>query len=209
MTLRNVTFAQGSPNASSLGAMVTFQDTTAILVDCTFENNLLIAIQAVGSTLIFLGTNLFKNNSGKSGAGIRLLDSFITLLPYTHILFENNHALYEGGAIYSTNLRDKCFFNVVSPEFRDTVRVSFISNTAGGPGTSLYGDIDKCCDTSECNNFFNIFNISNTETHPSAIASEIRRVCVCEDGKKQPNCSPYDIMSIHAYPCQTRSFFFI
>ena len=193
MTLRNVTFLQ-----SSLGAMVIFQDTTAILVDCTFENNLLIAIQAVESTLIFQG---FKSNSGERGAGIRLLDSFITLLPYSHILFDNNHAFYEGGAIYSNNLRDKCFFNVISPEFRDTVRVSFINNTAGGPGTSLYGVIDKCCDSPECNNFFNIFNISNTEIHPSAIASETKRVCVCEDGNKQPNCSHYyDILSIHAYP---------
>ena len=205
MTLRNVTFSQGSGSPISVGAKVTFLDTTAILVDCTFENNIMliaILIQAVESTLIFQGTNLFKSNSGESGAGIRLLDSYITLLPYTHILFENNHAVKEGGAIYSFTLRDKCFFNAVSPEFRDTVRVSFIGNAAGGPGTSLYGVIDKCCDLPKCNNFFSIFNISNTETHPSAIASETKRVCVCEDGNKQPNCSPYgyDVLSIHAYP---------
>ena len=41
--------------------------------------------------------------------------------------------------IWVTNTRDLCFFNVISPEFRDNVSVTFIDNTAGGHGLVLYG----------------------------------------------------------------------
>ena len=43
------------------------------------------------------------------------------------------------GAHVGDYTRDLCFFNVISPEFRDNVSVTFIDNTAGGPGSSLYG----------------------------------------------------------------------
>ena len=41
------------------------------------------------------------------------------------------------GVIHFTDTRDMCFFNIVPPGFRDTVSVTFINNTAGGPDSSL------------------------------------------------------------------------
>ena len=200
-TLRNVTLAHSFTTAGVL----TILHATVILVDCTFEWNTLSAIQALGSNLIFQGTNEFKNNYGNKGAGMVLFDSFMYLLPYTHILFENNHAFYAGGAIYTINPYKMCFFSIVSQELIDTIRVTFMQNTAFGPGSSLYGTIDYCCKPIyfECpcylHHFYDIFNISNTETDPSAIASEPYGVCLCNDDKKQPDCSLPNL-SIHAHP---------
>ena len=139
-----------------------------------------------------------------------LFDSFMYLLPYTHILFENNQANYAGGAIYTINPYKMCFFSVVSQALIDTIRVTFVKNTADGPGSSLYGTIDYCCKPIcfECpcylHHFYDIFNISNTETDPSAIASEPNGVCLCNDDKKQPNCSLPNLLSIML--TQVRSF---
>ena len=123
------------------------------------------------------------------------------LLPHTHILFENNHALYVGGAIHSDirSWHDQCFFHVVSPELKDTVDIIFINNTAEHAGSSLYG-FDGSCQFLDM--FHDIFNITNTETDPSAIASDPGDVCFCREGKKQPSCFGYDFPQIHAYPGQ-------
>ena len=50
-------------------------------------------------------------------------------------------------------------------------------------------------------NFYNIFNTSNTETDPSAIASDPQKVCFCDDNKLQPNCSNLNY-STNVFPGQ-------
>ena len=189
MTLRNVTVT----NAFIVGPALYLQGVTAKFVDCTFKRNFPAAIHGNKSNLIFEGINIFKNNSGYQGAGMILDESYMYLMPYTHIQFQNNHVSYTGGAIHSLN--DRCFFHVVSPKQRETINVDFTNNTAGAAGTSLYGGIDNCDEV----DFYNIFHINNTESDPSAIASGPGGVCICKD--KQPNCFMSDTaFSIHLYP---------
>ena len=120
--------------------------------------------------------------------------SFMYLMPHTHVVFENNQAYYRGGAIY-IHLVDQCLFKEVFPNSTDTIRVTFINNTAGFSGIYIYGE------TRDCDHFYDIFNISNTENDPSAIASEPSELCYCEESKHQPDCSDWD-HDIHTYPGQ-------
>ena len=138
----------------------------ALFVNCTFENGTKSAIDALQSKVIFQGNNIFRNNSALAGAGISLtMDSYMYLEPHTHILFEGNHADYVGGAIYTDrNPGETCFYHVVDPSrSNNTVQIIFFNNTAQFGGSSIYGDVSPCCGDDLCKNFYNTFNISNTE----------------------------------------------
>ena len=164
---------------------------TFMLVDCTFENNSDSAIFAKGSKLTFEGNSLFRYNKALLGGAVQLhSSSSMYFEPSAHILFEKNHADYVGGAIYSAS-DSRCFFNASSGI--DHPRVDFIGNTATFAGTSLYGDIQECCaQTGDCEAFYTIFNITNTEADPTAIASDPYQVCLCEKGARWPNCSSWN-----------------
>ena len=179
----------------------------ALFVNCTFENNTESAIDAQQSKVIFQGDIIFRNNSAPVGAGISLtMDSYMYLGPHTHILFEGNHADYVGGAIYTDRKPDEtCFYHVVdSSRSNNTVEINFVRNTATFGGFSIYGDVSPCCGDHLCKNLYNTFNISNTETDPSAIASAPQRVCFCDENKLQPNCnnSNYLHYNTQAFPGQ-------
>ena len=164
-----------------------------------FENyNTYPSIMAYSSKVVFQGNNVFRNNSAAAGAGISLMfDSYMYLEPHTHILFEGNHADYLGGAIYTDGKSgDPCFYHVMESSMNNTVTVDFVGNTAGFGGSSFYGN-----NALHCKNFHNIFNISNTEMDPSALASDPHRVCLCDKEKLQPDCS-IPFYSTSAFPGQ-------
>ena len=172
-TLENVSFDESWISLSSVAIW---------FANCTFKNNRESAIDATNSKLVFKGNNVFRNNTSRVGGAIALHESStISLEPHTHILFENNHADFVGGAIYIA-LERHCFFNASSGI--DHRRVEFIGNTASTGGSSLYGDLQGCSEE----DFHTIFNITNTEDDPSAIASDPFRVCSCENNKHQPDC---------------------
>ena len=191
-------------NSIVTGGIYTFGDTTcfesqcdgdipqftAIKFDsCMFENNTDSSIMAVNSKVVFQGNNVFRNNSAPTGAGISLIWSYMYLEPHTHILFEGNHADYVGGAIYTNGKSgDPCFYHIMDSSMYNTVTVDFVGNTAGFGGFSLYGKNAFHEDGSLCKNFYNIFNTSNTETDPSALASDPHSVCLCDEEKLQPDC---------------------
>ena len=170
-------------------------------VNCTFENNVDgPAITAVNSRLVFEGDNVFRNNTSLVGGAIALHESStISLEPYTHILFVKNHANYVGGAIYTNHTAsDKhCFFDASSGI--DQRQVTFIGNAASFGGSSLYGGLQGCSEEV----FDAVFDITNTEADPSAIASDPYKVCLCESDKHQPDCSRE--ISVSVFPGQVFS----
>ena len=94
---------------------------------------------------------------------------------------------------------DPCFYHITDSSIYNTVAVG---NTAGFGGSSLYGNNAFHEDGSLCKNF-NIFNTSNTETNPSALASDPHRVCLCDKEKLQPDCLNLGtIYSTSAFPGQ-------
>lgn len=161
--LQNVVFADNNVEKY----VVSIALGTIMFMNCSFENNTGTAIQAdASSKLIFEGVNVFRNNSALVGAGIQLLESTMHLQPHSSILFEDNHADHVGGAIF-VDIRS-CFFQAEPPT--DATKVIFVNNTADFAGSSLYAAIEPCCSTKECRTFYNIFNTSNSEEDPSAIA---------------------------------------
>ena len=164
---------------------------SAIFTGCTFENNnAQSALNVQLCEITFQGSNLFRNNSAFRGGAIQLDTVHLHLQADTHILFENNHANYAGGAMYINNyIPASCFFQVYPSNANDAIKVSFINNTADFAGSSLYGSVDLCCVTESCDNFYDIFKISNTESDPTAIASDAADICPCEPGRRKPDCS--------------------
>ena len=192
--IKNTSIVDSGGNLDSVIA----PQVTAIKFDsCMFENNISPSILATLSKVVFQGNNVFRNNSAPAGAGISLvLDSYMYLAPHTHILFEGNHADYVGGAIYTDGKSgDPCFYHVMDSSMYNTITVDLVGNTAGFGGSSLYGN------NVLCTNFDNIFNTSNTETNPSALASDPKIVCFCHEEKLQPDCLLYDY-STSAFPGQ-------
>ena len=173
--------------------------------NCTFIDNQATAIRAFQTNVIFEGNNIFRNNSGSSGAGLALfMNSYMYLKPHTTLLFVNNHALSVGGAIYTDltlelpGLILPCFFQVLTEgqgETLSTIRVEFINNTAGVAGSSLYGGyIDGCqgfngLGTGGIAAFKNMFHYNAYDS--SVIASDPVGVCFCSLTDKntlEPNC---------------------
>ena len=150
------------------------------------------------SKVVFQGNIVFRNNSAPAGAGISLtMGSYMYLKPHTHILFEGNHADFVGGAIYTDGKSgDPCFYHIMDSSMHSTITVDFVGNTAGFGGSSLYGN-----NAGSCKNL-NIFNTSNTETDPSALASDPHKVCLCDEEKLQPDCNLGSIYSTSAFPGQ-------
>lgn len=123
--------------------------------------------------MIFQGNNIFRNNSASIGAGIQLVrGSSISLNRYAHILFKDNHAEYVGGAIYIVHSQGRCYIDTESP---DNVVINFVGNTAGFGGSSLYNagvENCLCCQSAILKKIPDIVNTSNSETEPSAIATD-------------------------------------
>ena len=201
IVLENSTFISNNNGKDS--SVVSLLNTAGLLVNCTFENNTGSPIHAQNSKVVFEGDTTFRNNSALFGAGMQLLGSHLHLRSSTRILFMDNHADYVGGAIY-TNIKDQCFFQMDAPVSKNnTVEVKFIGNTADFAGSSLFGYIVHCCQSAPCEHFYEIFNTSNTESNPSAIASVPSDICFCADIEHSPNCSQFNrIYSIHAFPGQ-------
>ena len=197
--IKNTSFVDsgGVDSDGNLNSAIT-TDSTAIKFDnCVFENNTISSsIKAFFSKVVFQGNNVFRNTSAPAGAGISLIaDSYMYLKPHTHILFEGNHADYVGGTIYSDGfLGYPCFYHLMDSSMYN-ITVDFVGNTAGFGGSSLYGN-NVLQDGSLCKNFYNIFNTSNSETDPSALASDALRVCFCDEEKLQHDCFNLDYHTI-------------
>ena len=184
-------------NVTCDGCFSIFTYIALLCVNSTFQRNLhpVSPITVSYSKVTFEGNVTFKHLSTPIGGAIKLLESsYIQLQPHVSMLFENNHADYVGGVIYAYSDTQSCFYHADSP---DTVDVVFINNTAGFAGSALYIG-DECCRA--CKHFDTIFNITNTETAPSVVASDPYTVCFCENGSNQPNCS--NIQNVFYYSTQ-------
>ena len=178
---------------SSIGGNITIKDSTNSAIISLYDH------------IYFQGYNIFQNNSANLGGALYLYTTYVQLLPYTTLLFVDNHADYVGGAIYSSELmeKDSCFYNITSPSQSETVKMVFINNTASYGGSSLYyGD-----NIYQCSTYDQVINVTNTEEDPSAVAGDTYDVCFCGQNKYQPNCSD-DNRKLTIYsPCLPRTGF--
>ena len=216
VTFKNVSISSSitfHPDASNSQVSVYFSRVVNVtFIDCTFENNKVTAIMAVGSNLRFQGNNTFRNNSAVNGAGIMLLqNSYLYLHSNTSITFADNHASENGGAMYIDGDRElpipkeqqglECSIQYVARYSICTLY--FINNTAGTAGSSLYWMTRTKCRCSQLrvvqDHLQAISNLQNTESDPSAISSDPIRICQCLARHHMPNCSSA-FPTIRAYP---------
>ena len=206
ITFKNVSISSSiafHPDASNSNVSACFSRVLNVtFVDCTFENNQVTAIMAVGSNLRFQGNNTFRNNSAVNGAGIRLQqNSYLHLLDNTNITFADNHASEKGGAMYIDGGRNPPVPEVeedleCSIQYLSAGKLYFKNNTAGTAGSSLYWmTLSKCKRWSQTNPP----HLQNTESDPSAISSDPIRICLCLARHHMPNCSS-TFPPIRAYP---------
>ena len=172
-----------------------------------FTQNSATALTAERTNIFFHGNNCFKENNGTYGGGLQLLlYSFMHLLPQVNLLFIDNHANRQGGAIYfeddHTLMGNICFLTLARLEEADA-KVDFINNTAVDAADAIYGNPIKVCKESSTiwmpllvENIYSVLNISG-QSGNSIIATDPQRVCFCEHS--EPNCTKL-FYSTEAFP---------
>ena len=102
-----------------------------ILQDCEFKNNQGVCICLSNQNLYIKGNALFENNVAKTGTGISITaHSNVTFAKASNLMFVNNTATINGGAIYVDN-----WSSVV---FENDAHAMFTSNKATRSGGTIY-----------------------------------------------------------------------
>lgn len=155
---------------TSLSDIYTNFDITILFTNCTFDYNVggssVVHIEASGSRVTmfdssfsnntgtalyvdvtFLGfskTSLFKNNRASNGAAIYLMKVHTLSFQYGTMQFINNFATMKGGAINIELASDKLNC-VVFENIDENTYISFVNNSAGIAGNSIYFSIPRAC----------------------------------------------------------------
>ena len=218
--LQNVTFANNTYSGTSVaGAEVVDLDNiqNVTFIDCEFYNNLGTAISAVGSSLHFSGTTVFRSNTGFDGGAMSFIgDSHVNVSNRANVVFENNAAENAGGAVFVNQDNTYCFFRGSKDQWNYTqynncshlpFSLIFINNTALKGGDAIYGaGMSDCrylighgipsilpsylyCYAHELLQSANsgLYFEPALDSDPSQISSDPTRVCLCVNGTL--NCS--------------------
>ena len=164
----------------------------------------------------------FISNTALRGGAMHLdHQSSMYIHPYACMLFENNTAKEDGGAIYviditgsSTGLpvldlpsRNECFAHIISNKMSETgkINLTFQGNTAGKSGSVLYGGmLNKCNNSYSEENPLHLFISSikddGNASEVAAISSD-PVLCFCTEGRPhERKCNK--VKSINAFPGQ-------
>ena len=175
----------------------------------------------MNTSLLFHGTvNFTDNKAALWGGGLRLSDSFFSVLPNTTMYWKRNHARL-GGAIYVTDFRNlliycsgitctmkkECFFQLPGQNLSNGIdaQLIFEDNSADSAGSVLYGGaIDHCKliglgSYSSGEVFDRLVHIVGGNSN-SSISSVPFRVCQCKH--EQPICSIPNVRRT-VYPGET------
>ena len=166
VTSNNVnSFSNGIPNklVENSGQILLVSVNFTISGNSLFINNSGVAIVAVSSVINVFDNVMFVNNKGVFGGAIRMLtQSYLVIKNHTKLMFLDNKATVQGGAIYYTSVssnplveRYDCFlffgyidllcnFSSCPDVLNMDINVTFSGNTAGRGGT-VYGSTLNSC----------------------------------------------------------------
>ena len=194
-------------------ALYGYQSTLSVS-NSTFSNSIAGGIVVDSSNLFLTGDVGFINNTiSDNGAGISLIQSYLTLNAPANVTFINNTATFNGGAIYIDYIIGN--YGTCNIFTNGTqLHLLFDGNHAYGSGNVLYGgDIDKCffnCNFSKClfatGGCLLNFLISNATTYangnsPAMMSSDARKVCDCTNETVKCNDTSNQVLNV--YPGQT------
>ena len=214
----------------NLPAIVELYDSNATVYNCSFTNNTVSGIKAIGSEVTFSGELTFSHNRALTGSVLIFARrSTLILTENCDVFFTGNHASRFGGVIYInteesyvtsmtlydiltflddytvgslTTSRTECFIRVEGS--RSDMRLVFVNNTAGKGGDVLYGGLVALGWDDGWNCLLSFKNISDMSQQSglSTITSNPSRICFCKDA--EPDClTVADPITHHIYPGQT------
>ena len=207
----------------NLGKMI-FKDISSVSFEGTsnnFSSQSGSVIQAFNTDIYFKGTQYFYNNRANYGAAVNLKQSsHLYIYYYSKILFEENHALFAGGAIYAeddTNLfanREICAIQLVSENNKSDINttIKFINNSAILAGNSIYAvPLYQCSQQTLQPNDINLFDLSifsfNDEVDNGlpSVASVPVKICLCNQSTNSisKQCIQQEYTETVAYPGST------
>ena len=216
-----------SADPTSQPAIVELYNSSVAVYNCSFTQNTISAIKAIGSEVTFSGEMTFSHNRALTGTALIFArSSTLILTENCKVSFIENSASSIGGVIYInteesymssmtlndlkdhnrvgslTTSRTECFIHVQGSRF-DT-RLVFINNTAGKGGDVLYGGLVALGWDGDWNCLLSFKNISDMSQQNglSTITSNPSRVCFCKGA--EPDClTVADPKTHHIYPGQT------
>ena len=174
LSVVNDSVVYNTVSQENLGEGILFSDTMSINIsgNTSFSNNIGSCIHISAAQLNVLSDAIvqFKGNVARKGGGLALLGySNLLAFPNSQLLFESNHALDFGGAIYyeSVNVLDyinsrQCFlrYSEVIPMEEWKTNFTFMNNTARSYGHSIYATSLEPCARSSVTNASTPFNAS-------------------------------------------------
>ncbi len=222
LTLDKVKLIKNVDLTSNPAILLVYTCRKVVLHDCLFAMNTGTPVEIISSKLFLCGSTIFRSNAATNGGGLSLICSTVTFLRNFSVIFDSNTALNVGGAIFVAPCYDHnrvtesssydyvkvtsaCFFQLIFENgLSDTYNLRFYNNSALSGGEDIYGThVYKRCIAQTVNNqavvmvrseLQQLFKLSNSKnTSLSSIASDPKRVCVC-DSFGEPQCGNLDFI---------------
>ena len=226
--INNVTFSSNSYVAStSVDTVVTvmlFFVQRITIINCSFVNNTGTALYLENSTVNASGFLTFLNNTAHNGAAIFISGpSVIQANLNSVLLFRNNRAIHNGGAIYIDygNINqvvytldngfipnaEPCFILLDNnePTTSRNYILNFEGNVGNDGGNDIFGgnlDVTRFKgDGTKCIAAINKISKINSSS-VSSVSSSSSRVCLCFNLSSKANCLEYTT-DVRIYPGQS------
>ena len=211
VALENVTFFNNTNLLPNTGIIQVDGSVSLNIKDsCIFEKNQGTSVWALATNVTLSGAVVFRDNRAYRGGALSLLYSMIRLRSVDHsntsILFINNTASATGGGINIVSnswqpsfqidplTGSSCFFEIEGVSESDLVNsvtklnLIFIDNKASFGGIDAYGATPSSNCHPLTDSVVNASGIQHyifkTSSSLSAISSDPKRVCLCDDQSK-------------------------
>ena len=144
--------------------------------------------------VLLAGSVQFISNIAQVGGAISMFPGYMSVANNANVSFQDNHAYYVGGAIYSsTSSYNNIYFHTAESvpctiSFGINSTVEFLHNTAERGGSAMYGiqlPQVECLSDGDYEHLFETITIIPDTL--SAVSSDPLRVCICPD-QSTPDC---------------------
>ena len=187
-------------------------DTRIVLAGTSlFTGSRISSLLSISGTVVLSGRVSFIDNAAFRGAAMALYSSLIIISPGADVIFANNSAYGEGGAIYvdlgvkknillqKAFIETECFYKLLDCHENSSYNFHFANNSAERGGNDVYGvSLQNDCENTGNNNC----QLCTTALQgvPS-VSSDPTRVCVCDDNG-HPQCinKSYVVLSRRVRP---------
>ena len=185
----------GAQQITSFYSVISANKVSYFRIDgITVKSNNCTAIMATGSKVVFSGSSRISNNTAVTGAGLQLVNTFISMTPSTDLTVTNNSAQQTGGGVKIFNYpgcipNENCIYLPSSENVNFTISGNHAlaggDNVFGSGFCQFHGDGEP-----------GVIIPPNTVNEPSSISSNPQGVCFGAYEESKCNNSK----SVQVYP---------